>query len=147
MLHALTAEAVEEILAAAGPTADCPVHFVELRHLGGALARTADNAVGHRDARFALWIVGVGAPDVFTAMNAYADGLVRRMSPWSTGGRYLNFMAAQDTGVPDVSAAYDEADYHRLRGIKRRFDPDNLFRLNHNIPRRSARCPTTSCSS
>ncbi|WP_221354329.1 FAD-binding protein [Streptomyces beigongshangae] len=134
MLRSLTAEAVEEILTAAGPTADCPVHFVELRHLGGALTRTADNAVGHRDARFALWIVGVGAPDAFTAMNAYADELLQRMRPWSTGGRYLNFMAAQDTGVCDVSAAYDEADYHRLRSIKRRFDPDNLFRLNHNIP-------------
>ncbi|MFJ6392444.1 nuclear transport factor 2 family protein [Streptomyces sp. NPDC091972] len=134
MLHSLTAEAVEEILAAAGPEADCPVHFVELRHLGGALGRAADNAVGHRDAQFALWVVGVGAPDAFTAMNAYADQLLQRMSPWSTGGKYLNFMAAQDTGATAVSAAYDEAAYHRLRGIKRRFDPDNLFRLNHNIP-------------
>ncbi|WP_063790219.1 FAD-binding protein [Streptomyces sp. NRRL B-24085] len=134
MLHSLTAEAVGEILAAAGPAADCPVHFVELRHLGGALGRAADNAVGHRDARFALWVVGVGAPDAFTAMNAYADELLQRMHPWSTGGKYLNFMAAQDTGASDVSAAYDEAAYHRLRSIKRRFDPDNLFRLNHNIP-------------
>jgi FAD/FMN-containing dehydrogenase len=134
MLRSLTPEAVGEILAAAGPTADCPVHFVELRHLGGALARAGDNAVGHRDAQFALWVVGVGAPDAFTPMNAYADELLQRMRPWSTGGRYLNFMAAQDTGASDVSAAYDEADYHRLRGIKRRFDPDNLFRLNHNIP-------------
>ncbi|WP_244790968.1 nuclear transport factor 2 family protein [Streptomyces sp. BJ20] len=134
MLRSLPAEAVEEILSAAGPTADCPVHFVELRHLGGALARTADNAVGHRDARFALWIVGVGAPDAFTAMNVYADELLQRMRPWSTGGRYLNFMAAQDTGVSDVRAAYDEAHYRRLRSVKTRFDPDNLFRLNHNIP-------------
>ncbi|MDQ0787853.1 nuclear transport factor 2 family protein [Streptomyces sp. B3I8] len=134
MLGSLTGDAVDEILAAAGPTADCPVHFVELRHLGGALGRAADNAVGHRDARFALWVVGVGAPDAFTAMNAYADELLQRMRPWSTGGRYLNFMAAQDTGVLDVSAAYDAPDYRRLRGIKRRFDPDNLFRLNHNIP-------------
>ncbi|MDX3360813.1 nuclear transport factor 2 family protein [Streptomyces griseoaurantiacus] len=134
MLRSLTAEAVEELLAGAGPTADCPAHFVELRHLGGALARSADNAVGHRDAAFALWVVGVGAPDAFTAMNAYADTLLQRMRPWSTGGRYLNFMAAQDTGVSDVSAAYDEADHHRLRSIKRRFDPHNLFRLNHNIP-------------
>lgn len=134
MVRSLPDEAVEEILAAAGPTADCPVHFVELRHLGGALARPADNAVGHRDAQFALWIVGVGAPDAFTAMNAYADEVLQRMRPWSTGGRYLNFMAAQDTEVSDVKAAYDEADYPRLRSIKRRFDPDNLFRLNHNIP-------------
>ncbi|MCM3302264.1 nuclear transport factor 2 family protein [Streptomyces pseudogriseolus] len=134
MLRSLPAEAVEEILSAAGPTADCPVHFVELRHLGGALARTADNAVGHRDARFALWIVGVGAPDAFTAMNVYADELLQRIRPWSTGGRYLNFMAAQDTGVSDVRAAYDEAGYRRLRSVKTRFDPDNLFRLNHNIP-------------
>jgi FAD/FMN-containing dehydrogenase len=134
MLGSLTDEAVDELIAAAGPTADCPVHFVELRHLGGALARPADNAVGHRDARFALWVVGVGAPDAFTPMNAYADELLRRMRPWSTGGRYLNFMAAQDTGVSDVSAAYDADAYRRLRAIKRRYDPGNLFRLNHNIP-------------
>ncbi|MEU3854439.1 nuclear transport factor 2 family protein [Streptomyces sp. NPDC029554] len=134
MLRSLSAEAVEELLAAAGPTADCPLHFVELRHLGGALARPADNAVGHRDAQFALWVVGVGAPDAFAPMNAYADGLLQRMRPWSTGGRYLNFMAAQDIAVSDVSAAYEEGDYRRLRSIKRRFDPHNLFRLNHNIP-------------
>ncbi|WP_063798141.1 nuclear transport factor 2 family protein [Streptomyces sp. 150FB] len=134
MLSALTPDTVEAILTAAGPAADCPVQFVELRHLGGALARPADNAVGNRDARFALWVVAIGMPDDLGAQDAYADALLARMRPWSTGGRYLNFLAAHNTAIPDVRAAYDEAAYRRLRDIKRRFDPHNLFRLNHNIP-------------
>ncbi|MFF2522981.1 FAD-binding oxidoreductase [Streptomyces liangshanensis] len=134
LLSALTPGAVDTILEAAGPGADCPVQFVELRHLGGALGRPADNAVGNRNARYALWIVAIGMPGGLAAQDAYADALLARIRPWSTGGRYLNFIAAHHSSVPDVRTAYDEAAYGRLREVKRRYDPDNLFRLNHNIP-------------
>ncbi|WP_327237844.1 FAD-binding oxidoreductase [Streptomyces sp. NBC_01317] len=134
LLSALTPGALDAILAAAGPGADCPVQFVELRHLGGAFARPADNAVGNRNARYALWIVAIGMPGDLAAQDAYADALLAQVRPWSTGGRYLNFIAAHHSSVPDVRASYDEAAYRRLREVKRRYDPRNLFRLNHNIP-------------
>ena len=51
----------------------------------------------------------------------------------STGGGYLNYGAA-DEPIERVRAAYGDANFERLRQVKRRYDPDNLFRFNHNIP-------------
>jgi FAD/FMN-containing dehydrogenase len=49
------------------------------------------------------------------------------------GGGYLNY-GAPDEPVERIRAAFGDKKYDRLRAIKRRFDPDNLFRFNHNIP-------------
>jgi FAD/FMN-containing dehydrogenase len=136
MIKQLTPEAVDTLLTLAGPDSDCPAAFVELRHLGGALARpgTTPNAVGNRDAAFALWIVAVGMPqDTATAMK-FADEALHSLAPWSTGGAYLNFMSADDATADKTRSAYTATDYQRLRTVKAEFDPANLFRLNHNIP-------------
>jgi hypothetical protein len=45
---------------------------------------------------------------------------------------YVNFMG--DEGADAVRDAYPASSYVRLRELKRRYDPDNLFRANHNIP-------------
>jgi FAD/FMN-containing dehydrogenase len=47
-------------------------------------------------------------------------------------GAYVNFL--DDEGEARVRAAYPGATWDRLRAIKRRYDPANLFRLNQNIP-------------
>jgi FAD/FMN-containing dehydrogenase len=49
------------------------------------------------------------------------------------GGGYLNY-GAPDEPADRVRAAFGDAKYERLRAIKHRYDPDNLFRYNHNIP-------------
>ena len=49
------------------------------------------------------------------------------------GGGYLNY-GAPDEPADRVRAAFGDAKYERLRAVKRRYDPDNLFRYNHNIP-------------
>jgi hypothetical protein len=41
---------------------------------------------------------------------------------------------AGDEGSAPVRAAYDEDTFQRLRQVKRRWDPENTFRLNANIP-------------
>jgi len=51
------------------------------------------------------------------------------MEPFSTGGMYVNFSA--DAGA--ASAAYGGEKFERLRALRRRYDPTNLFRLNQNI--------------
>jgi hypothetical protein len=47
-------------------------------------------------------------------------------------GAYVNFLA--DEGTARVHAAYPGATWERLRAVKRRYDPGNLFRSNQNIP-------------
>jgi FAD/FMN-containing dehydrogenase len=47
-------------------------------------------------------------------------------------GAYVNFMG--DEGEDAVRAAYPDGTWDRLAAIKRRYDPDNLFRLNQNVP-------------
>ncbi len=51
----------------------------------------------------------------------------------SSGGGYLNY-GAPDEPIERVRAAYGDANFERLRQVKRRYDPHNLFRFNHNIP-------------
>ena len=62
-------------------------------------------------------------------VGARASG--RRSSP-TTPSVYVNFL--MDEGEERVRQAYGDAKYDRLKALKRRYDPDNLFRLNQNIP-------------
>jgi FAD/FMN-containing dehydrogenase len=117
--------------------ATCPIPGGELGllHLGGALNErpAADGAVGNRDARFVLGVKGMWAPgdpdaDRYTrwVRDAWA-----RLRPWSTGATYVNFQTAEE-GDDRVRASYG-ANYERLVEVKRRYDPENLFRTNRNI--------------
>ncbi len=61
----------------------------------------------------------------------WARDLADALEP-HTAGAYVNFIG--DTGADRVRAAYPPAIYDRLASVKRRYDPDNIFRLNQNIP-------------
>ena len=52
------------------------------------------------------------------------------LHPFSMGGGYVNFLV--DEGQARVEASYRD-NYERLAQIKRKYDPENLFRLNQNI--------------
>jgi FAD/FMN-containing dehydrogenase len=64
MLAEFGPDAVDALLALAGPDSGCPLMLVEVRHLGGALSRTppVPNAVGNRDAAFHCLAVTVAPP-------------------------------------------------------------------------------------
>ncbi|XVV10005.1 FAD-binding oxidoreductase [Actinoplanes sp. CA-131856] len=137
LLRELPAEAVETILRHAGPEADSPLVLAEVRHLGGALSRTpaSPNAVGNRDRTlYNVFLVAAGGPPDAEALHACQQRLIDALEPWSTGRRYLNFMFAADADPATAALAYAPDAYTRLTGIKRRVDPANLFRVNHNIP-------------
>jgi Berberine and berberine like len=132
LLRELTAEGVDALVQAAGPDSGSGIAIVELRHLGGALARPPKlpNAVGNRDAALTIIGVALGGPDEITSALAQTEELLMRMAPWSTGGRYLNFMS----GAEPVETAYSAETYQRLRTVKTAYDPRNVFRLNnHNV--------------
>ena len=57
---------------------------------------------------------------------------VAALKPYSDGSRYLNFAGFQEEGEEMMMGAYGPQ-YSRLRGLKRKYDPDNFFRVNQNI--------------
>jgi FAD/FMN-containing dehydrogenase len=115
----------------AGPVADAPF-LTELRAWGGALSRppAVPNAVAGRDAAFSLLAISDPSPDV----RARRDELLGAMRPWATGATYLNFNGVEDTSVDAVRRAYGPDTFARLGRLKARYDPENVFRVNFNIP-------------
>jgi hypothetical protein len=105
---------------------------LDIHHMGGAVARVADDATafGDRRSAFCFNIVGVWREPADDDVNrAWVADTSTALEPFGTGGVYVNFAA--EPGV--VQAAYGEKKYARLRALKRQYDPTNLFRLNQNI--------------
>jgi FAD/FMN-containing dehydrogenase len=111
---------------------DSPMRVVQLRPLGGAMARVASGATAfaHRDravmANVAAFYAG---PEDVEAKTAWVDRLTEALRDGSAA--YVNFVG--DEGADRVRDAYPGATYERLAEIKRRYDPDNLFRRNQNV--------------
>jgi FAD/FMN-containing dehydrogenase len=107
---------------------------VQLRTLGGASARVPDDATAyaHRSRRI---MVNVGTafmnPEDRPAAQAWVDSVAGRIHG-DDQTAYVNFLG--DEGPERVRLAYPGGTWDRLREIKRRYDPDNLFRMNQNIP-------------
>ena len=107
---------------------------MHLYPLNGAAQRVGKNetAYSYRDALFSEVIVGVD-PDPANA-GKIADWCKKyweALHPYSAGGAYVNFM--MDEGRDRIQATYRD-NYDRLVRIKRKYDPDNFFRVNQNIP-------------
>ncbi|WP_158852606.1 FAD-binding oxidoreductase [Saccharothrix deserti] len=134
MMGELDAIAVRAILDLAGPHVPVP-HIVELRHLGGRLAHppAVGNAVGNRDARFLFNVASRLERADITDVRPAHKKMFEAIAPWSTGGRFLNFMNGESDSE-QVRSAYDPKDYQRLTELKAVYDPANTFRSNHNIP-------------
>ena len=110
-----------------------PRAIVQLRVLGGALARVPgdETAFGWRDQPVLLWLITpyqeIGRAAAIEAWTA----AFRADLPADGAATCVNFMGAEDTDA--VRGAYPAPAYARLRELKRRYDPDNVFRANHNI--------------
>jgi FAD/FMN-containing dehydrogenase len=106
----------------------------QLRVMGGAMARVPADATAfaHRDSRIMVNVAAVYEnPDERPEHAAWVANLVNELNPSDTGA-YVGFLA--DEGEERVRAAYPGSTWERLSAIKARYDPDNLFRLNQNIP-------------
>ena len=62
--------------------------------------------------------------------RTWVRDLASALEPFGTGGVYVNFTAEPG----QVRAAYGDQTTARLRALKTRYDPTNLFRLNQNVP-------------
>ena len=105
-----------------------------LFQIEGALnARESDHSpVGNRDARYVLNIGGSWEGAEADAANiAWARDAWNDMKEFSTGGTYINFLTEDES--PERVAAALGGSITRLREVKARWDPDNVFRVNRNI--------------
>jgi FAD/FMN-containing dehydrogenase len=128
-------EAADALLACAGPDVALPVLMVEIRHLGGALARAprVPNVVEHRAARFHLLASTAGDPGMETTLGPGLNAVADALGPWATGRKLISFLTGYDVTTQAVAAAYPQATFEHLRRVKAAYDPANMFRLNHNI--------------
>jgi hypothetical protein len=111
----------------------------DLHHMAGAFGRVAetDTPFPNRSAGYWLNIYGFWADQADDEHHtAWVRGLHAATAPHSMAGAYVNAFA-QDRGLDgrdQARAIYGAAKLNRLVELKRRYDPGNLFRLNHNIP-------------
>jgi FAD binding domain len=132
LLDGLPADAADALLATAGAGSDTPLLQVELRHLGGAVARPAPGggALAAIDGEFLLFGLGIPmGPATPAAIEGGLTGLFEALSPWANGRGYLNF-APRGT---DSRSLFPPDVYRRLADVRRAVDPEGLFRANHSI--------------
>jgi FAD/FMN-containing dehydrogenase len=137
VLHTLDTDTVATVLRHAGPHTP---YVIEVRLLGGALGRqpAVPNAVGHRHGAATVYTTAYPHPTGPSAGDGSAEqALLDELAPWSDGGALVNFLAGPHVTPDDVRAAYEPDRWARLVEIKTAWDPDNVFRVNHNVPPRT----------
>jgi FAD/FMN-containing dehydrogenase len=138
----LTDEAIDVFCAA---MADCPspISVVLLHPTAGQIARTAEDATafGQRQARWNTQLLTLWPDAADDKRNIdWLRELQAACAPFTTGRAWLNFMTEE--GSPRVLRALGPETFGRLQAIKDRYDPNNLFRLNQNIPPSKGRSTT-----
>jgi FAD/FMN-containing dehydrogenase len=100
---------------------------------GGAVGRgPSDYPIPWRQAAWVVHPFGLWEdPADDERGRRWARDLRADMKPWSSGAVYLNFIG--DEGEERIVAGVGQDNYRRLAAVKAQYDPDNLFRLNHNI--------------
>ena len=113
---------------------DASVRVAQLRALGGAMARVPADATAfaHRSSPIMVTVAAFyDGPADRVVRQAWVDDFAAALRQGDDGA-YVNFL--NDEGPARVRQAYPGATWDRLRELKARYDPTNLFRLNQNIP-------------
>jgi len=132
LLGELPAAAIDELVAVAGPGSGSTLLSVELRQLGGALARSAPEhgAIDTLAGEYAYFGAGIAAaPPLAAANTAQLEQVAETLAPYSAGREYANFTEANggaDRFFADETLA-------RLRAVKADVDPDGVFQANHEL--------------
>ncbi|MFG3101368.1 FAD-binding oxidoreductase [Streptomyces sp. NPDC048182] len=134
LLDRLDADALVAAAEAGGPGAPAGA-VIDVRQLGGALRRRPEvpSAIGHRDAAYILRVLSALDERGADAVRPVHEAVYAAVAD-ATVGRRVNFIYGDRTTTEQVRDAYEPADYRRLRELKRRYDPENLFRCTYNIP-------------
>jgi FAD/FMN-containing dehydrogenase len=130
-------DAVIDIVAEHAYGATSPRSYAAMFHMGGAVARASRGATAYpgRDVDHNIVIDAVWLPDQDDTVGAAETAWARRFLDAlesHRAGVYVNFLDSDDTSR--VHEAYGDANYRRLVEVKAKYDPENLFRNNKNIP-------------
>jgi len=110
-----------------------PMSAILFEHFHGAVTRVAvtDTAVPHREEGFNLLLPSEWLDPADTEANIrWTKDTFAALSEHFSGARWLNYLG--DDQDDAIRSAYGP-NYDRLVEVKRRYDPDNVFHLNHNI--------------
>jgi FAD/FMN-containing dehydrogenase len=132
-LDQLTDRAIDVLIEqwVSAPSRYCEIHI----HLADGAAGRIDPDASAFSQRRSPWIVNILARHPqrrdFDGHSAWARQTAADLAGEATGREYVNF-ASQ----PSARAAYPRKTWDRLAAVKNRYDPTNVFRLNHNVPPR-----------
>jgi hypothetical protein len=132
LLPALPDAAMDALLGVAGPDAASMLMIVQLRHLGGALARPAAHpgAVGTVDEAYQLFLLGIPAvPELVEPLLGQLAEAEQAMAPFASDRRMFNFLG----GAADPTEAFTPDVLERLRTIKAERDPFGVIRSNRPL--------------
>ncbi len=112
-----------------------PLNTVDVWHIGGAVSRVPDDAMAYsgRDVAFLLnpeanW----QSPEEDEANIRWARELLDAVAARADERMYLNFPGFHEGGADTMRKTWGDK-FERLQSIKRKYDPENVFRLNQNI--------------
>ena len=113
-----------------------PLTSFPIWQMGGAVARVGEDetAFGGRKAAFTYNIgASTATAEGFDEEREWVRTFWSSLEEWHSSV-YVNFLAGEEEGEERIRAAYGSEKYERLKALKRKYDPDNFFRLNQNIP-------------
>jgi FAD/FMN-containing dehydrogenase len=141
LIEDLTDGAVDTVAGLIAGNALAPLGVLELRLLGGAMARRSDGdgALATLDGAFSVFAGGPAFnPEAGAAISDRLDELRGRLAQWTTPQALLN----SATGGIDPARAFDAGTWERLRRIQDEFDPDRLIVSNHARPSSGSGSPS-----
>lgn len=135
-LKELSDEAIDSIIRFGTPqNGSCPLTISEVRHVGGAMSRVSseENAFGQRSFPLVMDIVAmIPTPEVHEEVMEHIRRFKAALGPQLPEGAYMNFLEGEVARWYSHQAFSDEK-LTRLSAIKRRYDPENLFRYGYDI--------------
>jgi hypothetical protein len=132
LLDDTSSPAIDDLVAAAGADPGSPLNMVQLRHMGGALARKAPGAGARATLPGSISLLSLGVtPDeaAVTAVETSLETVQEALRPWRVGD-YPNFVEE----TVDASGFFDAETWSRLREVKALYDPADMFKGNHHVP-------------
>jgi len=112
-----------------------PLTAFPIWQMGGAVARVGEGetAFNGRQAGHTFNITATTeSAEGFEEEREWVRGLSSALEPHQSSSVYVNFLMQE--GEDRIRDAYGAAKYERLKALKRKYDPENIFRLNQNIP-------------